>query len=173
MLCLRGSLQVKAIVWGLWQVYESQNIYFRDVLCRFYVGCHTWMFYLHQNTAFTMNSCVWPYHLTRVLVWHNFQFVIMPSVFMFILAYFTSIVKSRSNSFLEPTTNDGKVSCSRKQRDCCSNVSIVADLIIGTSLLLEFCLTQKYHTKRNLKTYIKNVCFHRMIKGVRHFKATE
>jgi len=46
----------------------------------------------------------------------------MPSVFMFILAYFTSIVKSRSNSFLEPTTNDGKVSCSRKQRDCCSNV---------------------------------------------------
>jgi len=51
--------------------------------------------------------------------------------------------------------------------------AIVADLIIGTSLLLEFCLTQKYHTKRNLKTYIKNVCFHRMIKGVRHFKATE
>jgi len=54
-----------------------------------------------------------------VLVWTIFnegaylsQSSILPSI------YFSSIVKSRSNPFLEPTTvlsNKGKVSCSRKQ----------------------------------------------------------
>ena len=53
----------------------------------------------------------WRY-LTRGLIWHLSQSSIRPSI------YFSSIVTSRSNPFLEPPvlSNKGKVSCSRKQR---------------------------------------------------------
>ena len=54
----------------------------------------------------------WRY-LTRRLIWHLSQSSIRPSI------YFSSIVKSLSNPFLEPTSTKQQVSCARKQHWSC------------------------------------------------------
>ena len=57
-----------------------------------------------------INVCLTIFNEGAYLIWHLSQSSIRPSI------YFSSIVKSRSKPFLEPTSTKQYVSCSRKQR---------------------------------------------------------
>ena len=67
--------------------------------------------WLNESKQWVKVVWIWRY-LTSGLIWHLSRSSIRPSI------YFSLIVKSSSNPFLEPPTvsNKDKVSCSKKQR---------------------------------------------------------